>query len=216
MIPKDYACDGQLNMWDYLSNNTEKPKPYEYNFNRFLGREVEFIIQGEKYRGKIVDFDPYYTRVVTDDGSEFACTSSNVYPLPEEETFSCRECDIEKGVRMLCLNMTFCTVLRNAAESVLSQNAVPGVLDPKNQRFQVLKMRSSCCQRNTSWSSKRRHGAGRMRTILNTLPSIRVQLLKLMKVTSIATINMTERDLLDSVTITRPKEHRVLAAVRVN
>ena len=96
MIPKDYACDGQLNMWDYLSNNAEKPKPYEYNFNRFLGREVEFIIQGEKYRGKIVDFDPYYTWVVTDDGSEFACTSSNVYPLPEEEAFSCRECDIEK------------------------------------------------------------------------------------------------------------------------
>ena len=123
---------------------------------------------------------------------------------------------LKREVRMLCLNMTFCTALRNAAESVLSQNAVPGVLDPKSQRFQVLKMRSSCCQRNTSWSLKGRHGAGRMKTILNMLPSIRVQLLKLMKVTSIPTIDMTERDLLDSVTITRPKEHRALAAVRVN
>ena len=74
MIPKDYVCDGQLNLWDYLGTKEKiceceenlqenedseftpawepcgenfppldpdiasgKKKPYEYNFERFIG-----------------------------------------------------------------------------------------------------------------------------------------------------------------------------------
>ena len=102
MIPKDYVCDGQLNLWDYLgtkekiceceenhqeSEDSEftpvwepcgenfppldpdiasgKKKPYEYNFERFIGQKVWCYLTDydEPQIGEIISFDHYYTEV---------------------------------------------------------------------------------------------------------------------------------------------------------
>ena len=93
-IPKDYFCDGQLNIWDIMSQ-MEKPeepedeftpvwepcgknfpevdpdvasgkrKPYEYDFERFIGQKVWCYLpdEDEPKIGEIIDFDHYYTEV---------------------------------------------------------------------------------------------------------------------------------------------------------
>lgn len=127
MIPKDYVCDGQLNLWDYLgtkekiceceenlqeSEDSEftpawepcgenfppldpdiasgKKKPYEYNFERFIGQKVWCYLTDydEPQIGEIIAFDHYYTEVKVH-YEEYALTNSTVKPciLPTlEET----------------------------------------------------------------------------------------------------------------------------------
>lgn len=82
MIPKDYQCDGQLNIWDYASSVEEKPKPYEYDFNRSVGQKVRVWIGDEVFIGKITDFDHYYTFCEVN-GEELVLTNKDIAPLEE-------------------------------------------------------------------------------------------------------------------------------------
>lgn len=74
MIPKDYACDGQLNIWDYMTETysakseeieAKEKKPYEYDFERYIGQKVWCWLpeEDEPQIGEIVNFDHYYTEV---------------------------------------------------------------------------------------------------------------------------------------------------------
>lgn len=102
MIPSNYVCDGQLNIWDYLKEESEvceseenlqesedseftpvwepcgenfppldpdvasgKKKPYEYDFERFIGQKVWCYLTDydEPQIGEIITFDHYYTEV---------------------------------------------------------------------------------------------------------------------------------------------------------
>ena len=82
MIPKDYQCDGQLNIWDYASSVKENLKPYEYEFNRFVGQKVRVWIGDEVFIGKITEFDKYYTFCEVN-GEELALTTREIAPLEE-------------------------------------------------------------------------------------------------------------------------------------
>lgn len=82
MIPKDYQCEGQLNIWDYASSVEEKPKPYEYDFNRSVGQKVRVWIGDEVFTGKITDFDHYYTFCEVN-GEELVLTNKDIAPLEE-------------------------------------------------------------------------------------------------------------------------------------
>lgn len=82
MIPKDYQCEGQLNIWDYASSVEEKPKPYEYDFNRSVGQKVRVWLDDEVFIGKITDFDHYYTFCEVN-GEELALTNKDIAPLEE-------------------------------------------------------------------------------------------------------------------------------------
>lgn len=77
-IPKDYVCDGQLNIWDFVTEDysaepepnlrevePEQKKPYEYDFERFIGQKVWCWLpeEDEPKIGEIVNFDHYYTEV---------------------------------------------------------------------------------------------------------------------------------------------------------
>jgi len=99
-IPKDYVCDGQLNIWDFVTEDSTKPepeeteakekKPYEYNFERFIGQKVWCYLTDydEPQIGKIIAFDHYYTEVKVH-YEEYALTNLTVKPciLPSlEET----------------------------------------------------------------------------------------------------------------------------------
>ena len=126
-IPKDYVCDGQLNLWDYLGTKEKiceseenlcesedlefapawepcgenfppldpdiasgKKKPYEYNFERFIGQKVWCYLTDydEPQIGEIIAFDHYYTEVKVH-YEEYALTNLTVKPciLPTlEET----------------------------------------------------------------------------------------------------------------------------------
>ena len=138
MIPSNYVCDGQLNIWDYLNAEPEiceseeklqeseanlcegedseftpcwdpsdlnnefppvdpdvasgKKKPYEYDFERFIGQKVWCWIPDEEEPkiGEIISFDPYYTEVKVH-YEYFALTNLTVKPciLPTlEETIA--------------------------------------------------------------------------------------------------------------------------------
>ena len=89
-IPKDYQCDGQLNLWDYVASITPEPKPYEYNFERYVGQKVWCYLTDydEPQIGEIIAFDHYYTEVKVH-YEEYALTNLTVKPciLPTlEET----------------------------------------------------------------------------------------------------------------------------------
>ena len=126
-IPKDYVCDGQLNLWDYLGTKEKiceseenlcesedleftpawepcgenfppldpdiasgKKKPYEYDFERFIGQKVWCYLTDydEPQIGEIIAFDHYYTEVKVH-YEEYALTNLTVKPciLPTlEET----------------------------------------------------------------------------------------------------------------------------------
>lgn len=105
-IPKDYYCEGQLNIWDYLSAGEPKEevsesediicksehyqfpevdpeiqsgkrKPYEYDFCRAKGMLVDFYDDLGVFRvGKITEWDDYYTTVEID-GEEYVGTPHN-------------------------------------------------------------------------------------------------------------------------------------------
>ena len=105
-IPKDYQCDGQLNLWDYAASITPEPKPYEYDFERYVGRKVKISIQGETKFGKITSFDHYYTEVETDDEEKYACSNLNVYPINENVCqFSGHECNMEESHRIAYMDL---------------------------------------------------------------------------------------------------------------
>lgn len=110
MIPKDYVCDGQLNIWDIMSQ-MEKPeepedeftpvwepcgkdfpevdpdvasgkkKPYEYDFERYIGQKVWCYLpdEDEPQIGEIIAFDHYYTEVKVH-YEEYALTNLTVKP----------------------------------------------------------------------------------------------------------------------------------------
>ena len=130
-IPKDYFCDGQLNIWDIMSQLEEpkvceseeklqesedlefipawepcgenfppldpdvesgKKKPYEYDFERFIGQKVWCYLNDydEPQIGEIIAFDHYYTEVKVH-YEEYALTNLTVKPciLPSlEETIA--------------------------------------------------------------------------------------------------------------------------------
>lgn len=90
MIPRDYQCDGQLNIWDYASSIEKRAKPYEYNFNRFIGQKVRVWIDDEVFIGKITEFDHYYTFVEVH-GEELAFTNKEIAPVDDEELPSLAE-----------------------------------------------------------------------------------------------------------------------------
>ena len=80
MIPKDYQCDGQMNLWDCMSANKpeEKRKPYEYDFNRYVGQKVwVFDDRGNRKEATVKKIEHYYT-IVDCYGEELACTSNNL------------------------------------------------------------------------------------------------------------------------------------------
>ena len=134
MIPSNYACDGQLNIWDYLKAEPEvceseeklqeseenlcesedseftpvwepcgenfppldpdvasgKKKPYEYDFERYVGQKVWCYLNDydEPQIGEITAFDHYYTEVKVH-YEDYALTNLTVKPciLPTlEET----------------------------------------------------------------------------------------------------------------------------------
>lgn len=136
MIPSNYVCDGQLNIWDYLKVEPEvcesvenlqesednlcksedseftpvwepcgenfppldpdvasgKKKPYEYNFERFIGQKVWCYLTDydEPQIGEITAFDHYYTEVKVH-YEDYALTNLTVKPciLPTlEETIA--------------------------------------------------------------------------------------------------------------------------------
>lgn len=80
---KKTECIGQLNLIDFMSSINPNRRPYEYDFNRYVGQHVRIWIQGEEMTGRITAFDHYYTEVITDDGEEYACTHLNVAPIEE-------------------------------------------------------------------------------------------------------------------------------------
>ena len=122
MIPSNYVCDGQLNIWDYLNAEPEicesedseftpvwepcgenfppldpdvasgKKKPYEYDFERFIGQKVWCYLTDydEPQIGEITAFDHYYTEVKVH-YEDYALTNLTVKPcnLPTlEETIA--------------------------------------------------------------------------------------------------------------------------------
>ena len=138
MIPSNYVCDGQLNIWDYLKTEPEvceseeklqeiednlcecedseftpcwdpsdlnnefppvdpdvasgKKKPYEYDFERFIGQKVWCYLADydEPQIGEITAFDHYYTEVKVH-YEDYALTNLTVKPcnLPTlEETIA--------------------------------------------------------------------------------------------------------------------------------
>lgn len=128
MIPKDYVCDGQLNIWDWLGKEepkvceceseicepeeftpcwqpcgtdfpeldpaveSGKRKPYEYDFERFIGQKVWCYLADydEPQIGEITAFDHYYTEVKVH-YEDYALTNLTVKPciLPTlEETIA--------------------------------------------------------------------------------------------------------------------------------
>ena len=83
MIPKDYQCDGQMNLWDCMSVNKpdEKRKPYEYSFNRYVGQKVwVFDDRGNRKEGTVTKVEHYYT-IVDCFGETFSCTTLNIAPV---------------------------------------------------------------------------------------------------------------------------------------
>lgn len=83
MIPKGYQCDGQINLWDCLSMNKpeEKRKPYEYDFNRYVGQKVwVFDNRGNRKEGTVTKVEHYYT-MVDCYGETLACTTQNIAPV---------------------------------------------------------------------------------------------------------------------------------------
>lgn len=83
MIPKDYKCDGQMNLWDCLSLNKpeEKRKPYEYDFNRYVGQKVwVFDDRGNRKEATVTKVEVYYT-IVDCYGETLACTTQNIAPV---------------------------------------------------------------------------------------------------------------------------------------
>ena len=136
MIPSNYVCDGQLNIWDYLKAEPEvcgseeklqeseenlcesedseftpvwepcgenfppldpdvasgKRKPYEYDFERYIGQKVWCYLTDydEPQIGEITAFDHYYTEVKVH-YEDYALTNLTVKPcnLPTlEETIA--------------------------------------------------------------------------------------------------------------------------------
>jgi len=119
MMPKDYVCDGQMNLWEYMQSiereekasevliaepddsvcehppvdpdvASGKKKPYEYDFERFIGQKVWCYLTDydEPQIGKITAFDHYYTEVKVH-YEDYALTCRDVKPciLPSlEET----------------------------------------------------------------------------------------------------------------------------------
>lgn len=119
MMPKDYVCDGQMNLWEYMQSiereerasevptaepddstyehplvapdvASGKKKPYEYDFERFIGQKVWCYLNDydEPQIGEITAFDHYYTEVKVH-YEAYALTCRNVKPciLPSlEET----------------------------------------------------------------------------------------------------------------------------------
>ena len=79
MLPRDYQCDGQLNIWDYTDSIE---KPYTYDFNRSVGQKVRVWIGDEVFIGKIIEFDHYYTFVEVN-GEELAFTNKEIAPIEE-------------------------------------------------------------------------------------------------------------------------------------
>lgn len=118
MMPKDYACDGQMNLWEWMAtvereaedlefvacwdpSDSEnefppvdpdvasgKKKPYEYDFERFIGQKVWCYLTDydEPQIGEITAFDHYYTEVKVR-YEEYALTNLTVKPciLPSLE-----------------------------------------------------------------------------------------------------------------------------------
>ena len=91
-IPKDYVCDGQLNIWDFVTEDysaqpeqeeteAKEKKPYEYDFERFIGQKVWCYLpkEDEPKIGQIINFDDYYTEVRVD-YEEYALTTLTVKP----------------------------------------------------------------------------------------------------------------------------------------
>lgn len=128
MIPTNYQCEGQLNIWEYFKEESEtkenlcecedseftacwdpseldnefppvapdvasgKRKPYEYDFERFIGQKVWCYLTDydEPQIGEITAFDHYYTEVKVH-YEEYALTNLTVKPctLPAlEETIA--------------------------------------------------------------------------------------------------------------------------------
>lgn len=100
-IPKDYVCDGQLNIWDFVTEDysakpepklrevePEQKKPYEYDFERFIGQKVWCWLpeEDDPQIGEIVNFDHYYTEVKVN-YEYYALTTLTVKPciLPSLE-----------------------------------------------------------------------------------------------------------------------------------
>lgn len=81
MITSDYQCEGQMNIWEYMYQIESKPKPYEYDFERFIGQRVWCYLPDEEEPqiGVIVDFDHYYTEVKVN-YEYFALTNLTVKP----------------------------------------------------------------------------------------------------------------------------------------
>lgn len=83
MIPKDYQCDGQMNLWDCMSANKPegKRKPYEYDFNRYVGQKVwVFDERGNRKEGTVTKIEHYYT-IVNVYGESLTCTTHNLAPV---------------------------------------------------------------------------------------------------------------------------------------
>lgn len=88
MIPENYTCDGQIELWDYLGIDKRafgvKLKPWEYRWKRYIGQKL--VLGTGCDEGKIVTItgiEDYYTFAVNEDGEEYALTNTTCYPLEE-------------------------------------------------------------------------------------------------------------------------------------
>lgn len=74
--------EGQMSLFD-IHNETEKRKPFEYGFKRYIGQRVMFnrVMFNDALVGEITEIGPYYTTVKTDDGEVLAGTPTTIAPL---------------------------------------------------------------------------------------------------------------------------------------
>ena len=109
MIPANYQCDGQLNIWDYIGETepeedleftptwdpseldnhfppldpdiaSGKRKPCEYKFERFIGQLVDISSGPDMVTGTITEIQPYYTIVVDENGEDWVGTPNDTSP----------------------------------------------------------------------------------------------------------------------------------------
>lgn len=76
--------DGQLTIFDIRQPGERKP--YEYDFQRYIGQRVHISATSGDYIGVITEIGPYYTEVAVKELDCLLCgTATNVYPVDESE-----------------------------------------------------------------------------------------------------------------------------------
>lgn len=80
--------DGQYSIFD-IPEGPGELKPYEYDFQRYIGQRVHISATSGDYIGVITEIGPYYTTVAVKELDCFlAGTATSIYPVDESEVIT--------------------------------------------------------------------------------------------------------------------------------